>query len=347
MEGIIMRFHILTLLLSMTVFASAVNADEIIFKNGDRLTGKIDHVLEGNLVFMSDVVGEVTVEISKIKTFSTDTPIVIHLKDGNVLSQKVVSSDPNKFAIEGTETIMAQDFDIDTITSINPPPKSRPKWTGDISTGLTSIHGNTRTEALTGSANLSKKTENDRMQLTADYARGEQEDPDTGKKKTTEDWWRTKAKYNHFFTKKVYGYLDGRYETDKIAELDRRVIVGGGGGYQWIESENMNFSTEAGLASLYEKFENQTDSNTELSGQLGYHFDKKFFKNIKFIHDLTYYPSTEQLSDYFLTSTGEIRANFTKKMFINFKAILDYDATPAMGAHKTDTKYIFGLGYSF
>ena len=342
-----MRCRISILLVCLVVFATAVNADEIIFKNGDRLTGKIDHVLEGKLVFVSDVVGEVTVEISKIKTFSTDTPIVIHLKDGNVLNQKVVRSDPDKFAIEGTETVKAQEFDLAAISSINPPPKPKPKWTGDISAGFTSTHGNTRTDNLSASANLSKRTEKDRTQLTADYARGEQEDPDTGKKKTTEDWWRTRAKYDYFFTKKLYGYLDGRYETDKIAQLDRRVIVGSGGGYQWIESEDMNFSTEAGLASLYEKFENQTDSNTELSAQLGYHFDKKLIKGLKFIHDLTYYPSTEQFSDYFLTSTGEIRAHFTENMFLNFKAILDYDATPAMGAHKTDTKYIFGLGYSF
>jgi len=347
MEGIIMRCRISILLVCLIVAAPALYADELVFKNGDRLTGKFDHVLEGKLVFKSDVVGTVTVDISKIRTFSTDAPIVIHLKDGNVLNQKVVGSEPEKFAIEGTETVKAQNFDIAAISSINPPPEPEPKWTGDISAGFTSIHGNTRTDAISASANLSKRTEKDRMHLTADYAKGEQEDPDTGKKKTTEDWWRTKAKYDYFFTKKVYGYLDGRYETDKIAELDRRVIVGGGGGYQWIESEDINFSTEAGLASLYEKFENQTDSNAELSAQLGYHFDKKLFKSVKFIHDLTYYPSTEELSDYFLTSTGEIRAHFTDNMFLNFKAILDYDATPAMGAHKTDTKYIFGLGYSF
>jgi len=34
-------------------------------------------------------------------------------------------------------------------------------------------------------------------------------------------------------------------------------------------------------------------------------------------------------------------------MFTNFKVISDYDATPAQGAHKTDTKYIFGVGWSF
>ena len=343
----IMRGKLLVLLLFLGLFVQTVYADELVFTNGDRLTGKIDHALDGKLVFKSDMAGKMTVEISKIQTFSTDEAIKIHLKDGSVLVQKIVSSTAGKFAVEGTDTVKAQDFDLADISSINPPPMPKPKWTGNVSAAVTSTHGNTKTEAVSASVNLSKRTEKDRTKISADYARGEQEDPDTGEQKTTEDWWRTKAKYDYFFSKKFYGYLDGRYETDKIAELDRRVIVGGGCGYQWIESENMNFSIEGGLASLYEKYENQTDSNTELSAQLGYNFDKKLAKGLKFIHDLTYYPSIEKFSDYYLTSTGEIRAHFTERMFLNFKVILNYDRSPAVGAGTTDTKYLLGLGYSF
>jgi len=342
-----MRYRVLIQMLCLAGFAHSVYADEIIFKNGDRLTGKIDHVLEGKLVFKSDVIGEVSIDISKIQTFSTDDPVSVHLKDDNVLLQKIVSSDPGKFAIEGAGTVKAQEFELTTISSINPPPKAEPKWTGNISAGFTSTHGNTKTDNISASANLSKRTEKDRTKLSADYAKARQKDPDTGEKNTTEDWWRSKAKYDYFFTKKVYGYLDGRYEKDAIAELDRRVIVGSGGGYQWIESEDMNFSTEAGFASLYEKFGDQTDSNSEISVQAGYNFDKRLMKNVKFIHELTYYPSIEQFSDYLLTSTVEVRANFTETMFTNFKVIFDYDATPAIGKSATDVKYLWGIGYNF
>jgi len=342
-----MRYRVLIQILCLAGLAHSVYADEIIFTNGDRLTGKIDHLLEGKLVFKSDVIGEVTIDVSKIQTFSTDDPITVHLKDENVLLQKIVSSEPGKFGIEGAGTVKAQDFDLAEISSINPPPKPDPKWTGNLSAGLTSTHGNTKAESISGSANLSKRTENDRTQVSVDYAKSKREDPDTGEKDTTEDWWRSKAKYDYFFSKKLYGYVDGRYEKDAIAELDRRMIVGGGAGYQWIESEDLNFSTEFGMASLYEKFDNQTDSNSEVSIQAGYNFDKTLMKNVKFMHDLTYYPSTEKVSNYFLTSTAELRAYFTSTMFTTFKLIFDYDATPAIGSHKTDTKYLFGVGYNF
>jgi putative salt-induced outer membrane protein YdiY len=335
------------LLVFIVLFAPSGYGDELLFKNGDRLTGKIDHLLEGKMIFNSDAVGKVTIDVSKIQTFSTDDPIAVHLKDDTVLLQKIVNAESGKFGIEGAGTVKAQDFELAAISSINPPPKPEPKWTGNISAGLTSTHGNTKTDNISASVNLSKRTEKDRTQLSADYAKSRQQDPDTGEKNTTEDWWRSKAKYDYFFSKKLYGYLDGRYEKDAIALLDRRTIIGTGGGYQWIESDDMNFSTELGLASLHEKFDNQTDSNSEISAQAGYHFDKKLFKNVKFIHDLTYYPSLEKFSDYYLTSTGEIRANFTETMFTNFKVIFDYDATPAIGKGGTDVKYILGIGYNF
>jgi putative salt-induced outer membrane protein YdiY len=342
-----MRCRVLIQMLCLAGLAHSVYADEIIFINGDRLTGKIDHVLEGKLVFKSDVIGKVTIDMSKIQTFSTDDPVSVHLKDDNVLLQKIESSEAGRFAIKGTDTVKAQEFNITSISSINPPPKPEPKWTGNISAGFTSTHGNTTTDNVSASVNLSKRTEKDRTKLSADYAKARQKDPETGEKNTTEDWWRSKAKYDYFFSKKLYGYVDGRYEKDAIAELDRRMIVGVGGGYQWIESEDMNFSTEAGVASLYEKFDNQTDSNSEISVQAGYNFDKRLMKNVKFIHDLTYYPSIEKFSDYFLTSTAEVRANFTETMFTNFKVIFGYDATPAIGKGGTDVKYIWGIGYNF
>jgi len=342
-----MRWQILVLALYFVFCVQSIHADEIIFTNGDHLTGKIDHLVEGKMFFKSDAIGDVTIDISKIKTFSTDDPIAVHLKDENVLLQKIVNSGPGRFGIEGAGTVKAQDFELAEISSINPPPKPVPKWTGNLSAGITSTHGNTKAESISGSANLGKRTENDRTQVSVDYAKSKREDPDTGEKDTTEDWWRSKAKYDYFFSKKLYGYVDGRYEKDAIAELDRRMIIGGGAGYQWIESEDLNFSTELGMASLYEKFDNQTDSNSEVSIQAGYNFDKTLMKNVKFMHDLTYYPSTEKFSDYFLTSTAELRAYFTSTMFTTFKVIFDYDATPAIGSHKTDTKYLFGVGYSF
>jgi putative salt-induced outer membrane protein YdiY len=342
-----MWYRMLIGLVCLTLFVQVSQADELVLKNGDRLTGKIVHLVDGKMVFKSDAAGEVTVELSNIQTFSSDDPVTVNLKDSTGFKQKVLGAEAGRFAVAGSEAMKAQQFAVADIVSINPPPKPIPKWTGDVSVGITSTHGNTKTETISASANATKRTEKDRTTASADYAKGEQRDPDTGETVTIEDWWRAKGKYDYFFSKKAYGYLDVRYEKDAVAELDRRMIVGVGGGYQWIESDDMNFSTELGLASLYEKFDNQTDSNSELSLQAGYNFDKKLRKNIKFTHDLTIYPAIDKFSDYYLTTTAGIRADFTEQLFLTLKAIFNYDVTPAAGRGSTDTKYFLGLGYRF
>jgi hypothetical protein len=123
--------------------------------------------------------------------------------------------------------------------------------------------------------------------------------------------------------------------------------VGGGGGYQWIESDKTNLALTAGLASLYEKYTNQVNSTSELSLQVGYNFDTQLNKNVKFLHDLTYFPTLEDFSDYYLTATAEVRASLIGTMFANFKTILNFDSTPATGQSDTDLKYIFGVGATF
>ena len=342
-----MRYKIMFLLAVTMLFAITSSADEIMFLNGNVITGKIVKLTDGNLVFDSDVAGEITIGLSKIQTLSSNEAVVVNLKDGTSFYQRLNSAQAGRFAIQGNESISSQEFLVADILSINPPIKPLPKWTGDLSLSITSTHGNTKSDSVAGSANASKRTEKDRTTVSADYAKSTNVNDVTGQDETVEDWWRARAKYDYFFSKKMYGYLDTRYEKDAVAELDRRITVGIGGGYQWIESDEMNFSSEIGIASLYEKFDNQTDSNSEISLQLGYHFDKKLAKNIKFINDLTYYPALQKFSDYYLTTTGEIRTNFTEKFFANFKAILNYDASPAQGRHSTDTKYFLGLGYSF
>ncbi|MFH1370698.1 MAG: DUF481 domain-containing protein [Planctomycetota bacterium] len=343
--------HMRGMLIIVTVcfvwMTAPLAADEVYLVNGDRITGKVKTAFDGKLTIESELAGTLTIDINNVATFKTSEPVEVLLKNGTVFKQQVEKADTGKFAIAGSETLKAQDFAVATISAINPPPKPVPQWHGVISGSLVSTHGNTNINTQSFSVNLTKRTENDRSLLATEYFYGKQKNPTTGEEEVTQDEWKMRGKYDYFFTKKIFGFLEGRYERDSIAELERRVVVGGGAGYQWVESESFNFSTEAGIASRYEKYSNQTDSSSQLSVQLGYHIDKKLDKTFTFINDLTYYPSLEQSSDYLLTTTAELRAKVTELIFTNFKVVFDYDSTPAVGASDTDVKYILGVGVKF
>jgi len=338
---------IITGLLFVIGCHQVIYADEVIFKNGDRLTGKIKELARGKMILESQVADTVSIDVSKIQTFRTDEAVSVRLRDGTELNQIVLKGEPGFCVVQSDEKISGLEVSLKDIVSIDRLTEGKVLWKGDISAGLAATRGNSVTDSGNINFNLTRRTKKDRTLFSGYYMKSQQEDPDTGEKITTQDTWWTRGKYDYFFTRKCYVYGEGRYETDRIANLKRRVIAGSGLGRQWVEWENLNFSTDAGLASRYEKYTNQTDSTTEISGQLGYHFDMKLNSKLTLFSDLTYYPSMERRSDYLLMTTGELRLAFTEQMFTNFKSIFQYDSTPAQGARNTDIKYILGLGWKF
>ena len=78
----------------------------------------------------------------------------------------------------------------------------------------------------------------------------------------------------------------------------------------------------------FQKYKND-GTDDRITAQLGYHFDTQLNSILTFNHDLSYFPSTETFSDYYLTTTFELRARLTEKMYTSFRTIFDYDATRA------------------
>ena len=354
------------LLLAVIGLIMVVNAqaDVLVFKNGDRLTGKFVRIVDGNLVFKADMAGEVTIGLDKVQTFWTDEPIEIHMKDGSLFKSKVLESkDAGKVSVEATKVIPAQKIAFEDITSVNPPPKPKVKWKGNLTGGFTSTHGNTFSESGSLSFNATRRGEKDRINVFGLYTVARtKEDKEKypgvyeEEKVTTDESFMVGGKYSYFYQEKCYAFINGSFKKDHIADLDRRIISGVGLGRQWIETDDKNFSTDAGLSILCEKYttRDQTtwvkeiDKTDDLSAQLGYHFDWLLTKKLTFIHNLTYYPNIQgRVSDYFLNLDAELRLALSKSWFSSLKYILDYDSTPGEGLTSTDSKYILGLGWTF
>lgn len=325
-------FVMLTLVFVISVSATA---DQIVMNNGDTLTGTIKETAAGKVVIKTELAGTVSVSLANIKTMSTDKPLELHLKDGSVINQPLQSADAGTVKVAGKTDAV----ELANIAKINP---EKPRWKGDFSAGATYTTGNTKNESYAFSGNLAKRTEKDRTTFTGDSIRKKE-----GANKTvTENWWRVGAKYDYFMSKKWYLYGQGRYEVDEIADMDQRIIAGGGTGYQWIETDITSFSTELGASWIDEEYGDGT-SDDKISAQAGYRLSHQFNETFSFIHNLNYYPSTEKVSDYYLTTTGELRAKINSHLFTNFKVLFDYDATPAAGKGSSDLKYIFGAGVNF
>ena len=338
-----MRKGLLTLAVIIISAAATTQADVLYFTNGDQLTGKLVNIVESKAVFSSDLAGEITIDLAKISTIDTDTPVKLQLTDGTSFDNKLTRSQQGTVMVSGTPKPVS----FDQIDSINLPPPPGPKITGSVSTALSSSHGNTRSDSRSLGIALQREFERSRTIGNFDYFRSRQQSSGSSRKEVTEDWYKSRLKQDYLLNEKLYVYGEGRLESDKIAFLDRRTIIGGGLGYQWIENDKTKFRTEGGISQRQDRFTDGSDTVNETAAQMGYLFNHKINGKLKFLHELTYYPAISDPSDYLLTSSAELRATVMGNMFVNFRVLFDYDSLPANTAGSTDVKYIFGAGIDF
>lgn len=323
---------------------TAAFGDEVLFKSGDRLTGTVDSVAGGKMAFTSKVAGKLTLDMADIKTFSTDAPIEIALADGTVLSQKVAASDEGYVSAMAGGAAQPQSIALANVAKVNP---EKVKWTGVVSAGATFVRGNTKSDTAALAAEASRRSEVDRISLGAGYYTAKQTDNSTGDSSTTADNWFLKGQYDYFFSEKFYGYGNLKYEKDRIANLDMRVTPGVGAGYQWIEKADLNFSTEAGLAYVYEEYTEPSETREYMAGRLAYHFDKSFNDHVKAFHNLEYIPSFERVDTFLVNTDVGLRAAMTARLSLEAKAQMAYNSQPSEGRDKKDLRYILGVGWSF
>ena len=317
--------------------AAPAHADEVLFVNGDRLTGTIIQAVGGKLTVKSDTVGEVTVDLSKVKTFSTAQPIQLHVGDKTVLSSPVSPGADGTVTVTLPGAAGPQVVAIKDVTKINPPPV---KWTGAVTASGMITRGNSVTETLGISANAVRRAEQDRLTFGAGYQYGRQESPGTGDKEKTIDYLFLLGKYDYFFTRQLYGYGSVKIKRDQIADLDLRLTPSAGVGYQWFEGPTFNLSTEAGVAWIYEDYGN-AGSQDEIAGRLAYHVDWRPVSVLLLFHNLEWLPAfSGPFDDYLVNTDTGVRLNVTSSFFTEFKGELRRDSTPAPGRDKNDWRFL-------
>jgi len=74
-------------------------ADEVVFENGERLIGTFQKVEGKKLIFKSEIAGELSVDISKIKEMYSENLLEILLEDGTLLRGKTIKREEGTFIV--------------------------------------------------------------------------------------------------------------------------------------------------------------------------------------------------------------------------------------------------------
>jgi len=333
----------LTAGLALAALVPAAHGDEIVFKNGDRITGTIKTADGGQMTISTPNLGDVTVDMKNVSTFATDEPISLQMEDGTVIHQKVNVGQDGQVITAPGGTIAPQPIPLAKVQKINPPPVL---WTGSLVINGMLARANTSSEQLGIALQAVRRSDIDRISADAGYVYGQQKV--NGVTTVTEDNWFLDGKYDYFLSKQFYANAFGRVEKDRILDLDLRLTPGAGVGYQWFEREDLNLDTEAGVAWVYEDFTTLPSPREQVSLRGAYHVDATFLDaKLRLFNDVQVFPSVQSVRNFLFIGDVGGRVMLTHTMFSELKAELDYDSEPAPGSSRTSTKYTLGVGWTF
>ncbi len=336
---------LLQLLLALCLFvASSGFADELILHNGDRLTGSVVRMQEGQLVFDTKYAGEIEIDWSQVAKINTDKPIQVILSDETSLRGLTKHAEEGKMKLKMGKIVETVSFDLSEVKAINPKPKEAEpsvKLHGRVNVGISSASGNTDTESYHMDGEMVARTEMNRYTVGIEYNREEDN------KELTEKNYLGHIKYDHFLSQKWYAYTNALFEKDEFKDLKLRSTLGTGMGYQFYESPLTNLYLEGGLSYVNDDYEGREDDKTA-AGRWAVNFDKYFWnKTVQFFHFHEGYQGLEDTDNIFIRSKTGLRFPLQKGLAATLQYNYDWDNSPAPGEEKEDRKYIITMGYEF
>jgi hypothetical protein len=352
-------------ILTLTAALSAAFADQVVMKNGDRVTGSIIKKDAATLTIKTVHFGTVTLPWDQVDSVKADTPLTVVLPNGKSVEGTIASSGDKIVVTEKSSTETVGPKEIVAIRNADEQKAYlrllRPRWyelwliTGNISIAGTS--GNAETRTFTTPINLVRATRNDKTTAYFNFIRASASV--NGQAKETASALRGGWSYNRNLHPKVFATVFNDFEHDRFQNLDLRAVLGGGLGWHAWKKEKGFVDVVAGGDYMHESF-GACDPLLTCSGALTTAFSRSTAEAY-WGDDLGYKPAKKfAITQSFrmfdnLTDTGNYRMNFDlgfstslSKYFTWNAAISDrYLSNPAIGRKKNDFLYSTGFGFTF
>ncbi len=315
-------------------------SDEVILKNGDRLTGTVKTTKEGKLILETSYSGEIGIKLADIQQVTTDKPVTVQLDDESQMTGILSSTDSAEMRIAADVDALPRPVSMAQIAAIAIPEIPGLKIKGQSNLGLDMNRGNTDQDTYHVDVESIFRWPDDRVTL------GGSGDLEKSNGDKTKQQATLGGKYDHFMNKKWYLYSGLGFEHDKFADLTLRTTVSAGSGYQIYETDRTNLSIEAGPAYIWEDYDDSEDDDYA-AAHWGLRFDHYLVEawKLQAFHRHTLDWSLEDSSAYLFKSATGLRIPILDSLQATVQVNFDRNNNPAAGAKKDDYEYLLTGGY--
>jgi len=345
-----MRHHNLPwIAVSAALLLSTAWADQVVMKNGDRVTGTIVKQDGKTITIKTDNFGIVTAPWDKVASLKSDQPVNVVLKDGKTLVGTVAPS-------EGKVEIATKDTKVD----VNPgevaairnadeqkayerllSPGLLQLWSGGGSLGWAGTEGNAQTLTFTTAVNAARVTNTDKISLYFNSIKASA--LVNGQNASTAQAVRGGIGYDRNAGPRLFVNVFNDYEYDKFQNLDLRFVIGGGFGLHAVKNKRSLLNLLGGADYNHSSFSTPLTRNAA-----------EAFWGDEYTLKLTGASSLTQSFRMFnnLSDTGAYRVNLDVGLATKIRKWLSWNlalsdrylSNPVPGRKSNDWLYTTGLG---
>jgi len=309
--------------------APAARADMVVMQNGDRITGALKHKAADTLVVATDYAGDVELRWSQVKAVQTDAPVEV-----------VIEGEPASLLVWFSGD--GSDPRLDRIVYINPTAEEwgqRYAYRTRLNVSGSWTSGNIRTDRGQADGEFTARSKDVRYILSGKARRESVSGEDTASN------WLGTLKRDHFLIdSEHFIYARASLERDRFKDISLRSTLGGGFGWQLVDSEITKLTLGAGLDAVRTLRITAPDErypalgwDVRLSHWLG-------AKTVELVHEQEGFWNLHDTKQVTLRSRTGMRVPVAKGMVENASLNVDWEREPAAGRKPLDTTLLLGVG---
>ena len=299
------------LLLVLAACSAAIRADQLLLKNGDRLTGKIVRSDARELTLQTQYAGAIKVQRGAIASISSEQTLNLFTTDGQRYVG-AVATDNNHFRIKTADSRI-MNAPVESIAIIRSGeeqtrfeaeeeryrhPGLFELWHTSFDFGMSLVRGNS--DALTFAGGFSGERATRRDKTTSYFNAVRASGTRNGTRQTIASLARFGGRYESNLSEQNFAFASVDTEYNRAQRLRPRIVLGGGVGRHMLKNENTKLDLFGGLSSNHEFF---SDGNRRqlTEALIRQELSHKLNKQTSVTEKFALYPN--------LTQPGEFRAN--------------------------------------
>ncbi len=347
--------------------------DVIVFTNGDQLSGVLERGVGNSILFKSDMAGEITVSLDKVKELHSSGSFAVLRKDIPVTRRNVnpgtliygsgnlTIASPTEFPETVPENQIAYIIDQPTYDlELEKKPGPLYGWGGAVNGGATIVRSTDNGSTYTAGIALARAIPavpylppRNRSTFNLQETYGKlttpvipQTTPPTPPSIARTSIFHTDAERDEYFSPKYFALAQTSFDHNYAQGLILQQVYGGGVGWSAFKNPKHQLDVKGTVQYEKEAFETPASNKNLIGSTISEAYHRSLPRKLLFTESLSILPAWNEFHAYSATGSVGLLMPVFKRLSLTLTSTDNFLNNPAVGFKKNSFQFVTAISYS-